>query len=445
MRPLPPRSKALRLLFPAALAAVLAPPARAQDGRRWSPAAYVRAVLESSPDAARSRLALKAAAARWKSALASAALPTLSFSADAVPYGHTPADSYAYHPWRLNASDVGVNSGLRWNLFNSFADELEVRFASLSKETADAELESGLRSLALSALRVYYDLALKGRILEVSEGNLKAQETQFALTQDLYKHGMKSYTDLLKSETDLLSSRLRLASARADIQKTLARFNTLLRRDPSAPAEPEPLSEPEDPGLPASGTDLREAFLKRPELRRARLDEDKASAGLRKTVRESAPALSLDALWQRQETATFGRPSSFGIPNPNYRLALTLALPSGFNAYSQAQNSLASRAELERAREARQAQELQVRQEVALSRAELERALETLRVASRKEEISRENLGLVSDQYQQGRADVIRLGQAQLDYLEAQVQRAQAMHDAHAAAAEYRFAAGEPL
>jgi hypothetical protein len=40
---------------------------------------------------------------------------------------------------------------------------------------------------------------------------------------------------------------------------------------------------------------------------------------------------------------------------------------------------------------------------------------------------------------------VIRLAQAQLDFLESQVQRAQAMHDAHVAAAEYRFAAGEPL
>ena len=436
------RSTAALLL---ALGAAFLRPGWAQETRLWSPAAYVAAALEASPETARSRLSRKAASYRWKSALASAALPALSWSADSVPYGPTPADSYQFHNWRLNASDVGINTGLRWNLFNSFADELNVRASSLAKDAADAELEASLRSQALAALRVYYSLALKGRILEVSEGNLKAQEAQFALTQDLYKHGMKSYTDLLKSETDLLSSRLRLASAQAETRKSLVRFNTLLQRGPLDPAEPEPLSEPGARTFPEPGTELRDSLLKRPELRIARLEEDKAAVGLRRTIREGVPALSLDALWQRQEVATFGKPSAFGIPNPNYRLALTLALPSGFNAYSQAQNALVSRSELERARESRRAVELQVGQEVALSRGELERALQTLRVASRKEEISRENLGLVSDQYQQGRADVIRLAQAQLDFLESQVQRAQAMHDAHVAAAEYRYAAGEPL
>ncbi|MEK7744512.1 MAG: TolC family protein [Elusimicrobiota bacterium] len=439
------RSAALLLLAPAALGAAFLPTAGAQETRLWSPASYVAAALEASPETARSRLSRKAASSRWKSALASAALPALSWSADSAPYGHTPADSYLFHNWRLNASDVGINTGLRWNLFNSFADELTVRASSLARDAAEAELDSSLRSQALAALRVYYSLALKGRILEVSEGNLKAQEAQFALTQDLYKHGMKSYTDLLKSETDLLSSRLRLASAQAETRKSLVRFNTLLQRGPLDPAEPEPLSEPGARAFPEPGTELRDSLRRRPELRIARLEEDKAAVSLRRTIREGVPALSLDALWQRQEVATFGKPSAFGIPNPNYRLSLTLALPSGFNAYSQAQNALASRSELERAREARRAQELQVGQEVALSRSELERALQTLRVASRKEEISRENLGLVSEQYQQGRADVIRLAQAQLDFLESQVQRAQAMHDAHVAAAEYRYAAGEAL
>ena len=142
------RSTAALLL---ALGAAFLRPGWAQETRLWSPAAYVAAALEASPETARSRLSRKAASYRWKSALASAALPALSWSADSVPYGHTPADSYQFHNWRLNASDVGINTGLRWNLFNSFADE-RVR-PPPHEEAADAGGVSCAPGLAAGLLR----------------------------------------------------------------------------------------------------------------------------------------------------------------------------------------------------------------------------------------------------------------------------------------------------
>ena len=64
------RSTAALLL---ALSAAALRTAGAQEPRLWSPAAYVAAALEASPETARSRLSRKAASYRWKSALASAA------------------------------------------------------------------------------------------------------------------------------------------------------------------------------------------------------------------------------------------------------------------------------------------------------------------------------------------------------------------------------------
>jgi len=54
-------------------------------------------------------------------------------------------------------------------------------------------------------------------------------------------------------------------------------------------------------------------------------------------------------------------------------------------------------------------------------------------------------LNLVLQQYRQGGADVIRLSQAQLDYVNAQVERMRAFHDAKIGLADYRRAVGEAL
>ena len=62
-----------------------------------------------------------------------------------------------------------------------------------------------------------------------------------------------------------------------------------------------------------------------------------------------------------------------------------------------------------------------------------------------KTEIARRNLDLVIEQYKQGSADVIRLAQAQLDFLEARTERSQADHDAGLSLLAYRRAIGEPL
>jgi outer membrane protein TolC len=423
---------------------LLAAPASAAPPPRWTPEDYVRAVLASAPELERSRAEDAAARARLRAAWADAALPRLSFSAKAYPYGHNPSDADAFRRWGLAHDQVALASSLNWNIID-LTDEFKVREARLARDGAQSSLATTLQERSLEALKTYFGLWFRRRTLEVQRGNLAMQEEQYALTQDLYKHGMKSYADLLKSETDLLSARLRTAAAEAGARRGLLDFDTLLRAEPDAPAEL--LSEFTPPVAPSAelSADLRTALARRSELAGARAALEKAVQRRRRAIVEAFPSLSLDAQWQRSDPASFGGRYAAAPPNPRYRLALELALPSGFNFVSQEAAAAVAAAERRSAAAGLDERERLVRAGVVTARIELERSLAVLAVAERKTQISKESLDLVTEQYQQGRADIIRLGQAQLDSLNAQTERAQALHDAMVSQAEYRFATGEPL
>jgi outer membrane protein TolC len=172
---------------------------------------------------------------------------------------------------------------------------------------------------------------------------------------------------------------------------------------------------------------------------------EKAAFQAKGSWQASLPALSLDFSWSNDQAAGFGGTYSNTPPNPRYWLGLSLALPSGFNGLSQAGRVSEARANLRSARAALREAEKSVTGEVASARIELERALSALGTARRKAEIAAESLSLVTQHYRQGSADVIRLGQAQLDNLDALTQRAQALHDAVLSRARYAYATGGPL
>ena len=430
------------LLLTASPAAYAAP---AAGSFALSTAAYVQAVRSASPDLEKARAEYEAASARYRSAVGSAYLPSLSFSARTYPYGHNPLDGNRFRGWDFAGDQSDLQAGASWNLLD-YADWFRAKEARASWEIAGRGLESALRDKTMDALRAYYALWLRRKLVEVRQSNLKAQQDQYALTKDLYKHGMKSYADLLKSETDLLSSRLRLSRADGDAREALLRFNVLLRRDADAPADLE-FKSAADPALAAAdvAADLRGALRRRNEMEGARLSVERAGVRYKRAWAESLPTLALNAAYSWEASAGFGGTYADPSPNPRYYLGLALSLPSGFNGLTQAGNLAAADAERAQARAALDQLELQVREQVVSARIDVERAVDSYGVAKRKEEISKESLDLVTEQYQQGRADVIRLSQAQLDNMEAQVERAQALYDSLVSQAAYRLATGEPM
>ncbi|HVE11896.1 MAG TPA: TolC family protein [Elusimicrobiota bacterium] len=430
-----------------AVLALAASPALAQaPAAPWSPKAFVAAALETSPEVEQARQVLASADAAYGADLFTAVLPSLSFSANAYPWGNNPGNGYAFNSWRLNRRETSVNAGLTWTLFNSFQDSLQARFSYQSREIARRALDDVLQAQALKALQGFHDLRLNDALAGVARRDLETQQAQYGLTQDLYRHGMKSLSDLLKTETDWRSSELRLESAQAARKLSAFRFTELLARAPEEAVSLEAAVPPEASALPPLDEDLRRAAVERPDMARLRLENDRTRTAFLQSVRGAAPSLSFAYQRNYQEYASFGLPSSgFGIRNPNHYFALNLSLPTGFNFGTQYEKVRGARADRSASDAARRALERTVRDDVYSARVALDAARRSYAVSAIKEDIAKRNLELVTEQYRQGSADVIRLSQAQLDHVTAQVERMRALHDADVSRAQYRKAVGEPL
>ncbi|MDD5658062.1 MAG: TolC family protein [Elusimicrobia bacterium] len=415
---------------------------RAEGVSTFTAAGYVRAALEASPEVRQAAALFEASRQAWRSQAAAAWLPTLGAGAGAVPYGHDPAAGYAFRHWSLSRPDLAFQESVNLNLFNSFADYYKTRQAALARETAGSVLDASRQNRAFSAAQSFYDLGLKDRLLDVAVENLKIQKDGYDLTLDLYRNGMKSLADLLKSETDWRSSELLVSQAEAERRRALLQFNLLIDRPADAGAVLEVDLEPGTTVLPGLSVDVEYALSRRPELVFARLAVAAAETAASDAVRAGAPQFSADAAWSRTGNGSrVGNPE----PSPNYRLALSLSLPLGFNGASQIFNAASARARAAAARQDLGATIRQVRSEVHSAFIALGQALDAHRIAALKQDIARRNLELVNEQYKQGSADVIRLAQAQLDYLQARTEKSQALFGAFTSRFQYRLAIGEPL
>ncbi|MBI5625359.1 MAG: TolC family protein [Elusimicrobia bacterium] len=423
------------------LCAPLAAQPAAPTAESYTLTAYVQAALEKSPEVRQARESSQAAAYQWKSQFAAATLPTLGFTLQGPFYGHSTLNDYRFNVWRMERQDMSAATSLNLNLFNSFQDYLKTRQSRLSRDSSLESLRSVTQSRSFEALRAFYDLDLKLSLQDVTDQNLAAQAEQYRLTEELYRNGMKSLSDLLKSETDWRSAEQRLAAAVADTKSSLVTFNILIERDPFSPAA---LKADLDPGatvLPQVALDLARALAQKPDVLKARRDLERAQAGLDLALQGMTPTLAVNATLSRADLGP-GRPAN---PNPYYQLGLSLSAPFNFNFASQYFNYRASAAEKKRSAAALASAERTVTSDLHSAYIVLERAYKTYHITSQKEVIASRNLAIVNERYKQGSADVITLAQAQLDYLSARVDRAQALHEAFINRALYKLAVGDPL
>ena len=426
-----------------ALSALLlaAAPARAED---FTISSYTAAALATAPEVRTAEDAWRAADAALKGQTAAMVLPTLAFTYAEYPYGHNPLDSYRYHRGGLGLRRGQATTTANWNLFNSFVDLQKTRAAAATRRAAAGALKAARQDRAFAAISEFYDLSSKTELLGVAQQNLKDQKQQYDQSLDLYKNGMKSLADLLKSETDWRSSQLRIISAEAERKRSLVSFNILIDREPGSDVELTVNLAAGATDLPRIGDDLARALEQRPEIVSAREELDKARVALQQAIQGVLPTVKVDATWTKTRQASFGGAAS-ALPNPSESVGLSVALPFGFNFFTQGFSVASARAEKRRAEAAKAAAERTVRGEAYGAHINLEKVTNSYTIALLKEDISAKSLELVGRQYRQGAADAIRMNQAQNDYLNARVERALALHDIFIDRARYRRAVGDPL
>jgi outer membrane protein TolC len=424
--------------------ALLPPPPCAAAGQ--TAAEYVQAALAASPEVRQADEAWRAADDAYKGQFAAMLLPTLSYTIQDYPYGDDPSLGYLHHGWQYKRSDVTTNATANWNLFNGFQDWLKTRLAAEARASAARALDAARQDRALAALQAFYALNARSRLVDVAQEDLRAQEDQYRETQRLYRDGLKSLADLYKSETEWHTSEIRFASARDDFKAAQQPFNSLIDRAPWAEASIAAELEPGTTDLPSIEADAAGLAARRPEILRALEAQKQAETAEKQALLGLFPTLTVNAAWNREQTATDGLPSSaLGIPSPNRQVGMTLSLPIGFNGATQGFAYAGARAARRGAKAAVDLAQRSARDELYAAWINLERATITYALDVRLEEIAQSGLEIVEAQYRQGSADALRMADARSDLLNAHVQKATALQDIFVSRAAYRRAAGVPL
>ncbi len=106
-----------------------------------------------------------------------------------------------------------VSIGLRWNLFNGFADKAKIEASVAAQRQADAErarAESGVR---LQVRQAWVNLRAAQQRIETARVAAEEAEESLRISQNRYEAGFVTVTDLLRTETALVDTRTRQVAA----------------------------------------------------------------------------------------------------------------------------------------------------------------------------------------------------------------------------------------
>ncbi len=106
-----------------------------------------------------------------------------------------------------------VSIGVRWNLFNGFADRSRIEEANYGSDRARATALRVNSAVRLEVRRAWAGLRAAQQRIEVAKAAVAEAEESLRITQNRYQAGMGNVTDLLRTETAVLESRTRYLGA----------------------------------------------------------------------------------------------------------------------------------------------------------------------------------------------------------------------------------------
>jgi outer membrane protein TolC len=103
--------------------------------------------------------------------------------------------------------------GLRWNLFNGYADQARVEETSHLLRRAAAEQSRMNSAVRLEVRRAWEDLRAAQIRIEVAQAAVAMARESLRITKNRYEAGLATVTDLLRNETALLEADTRRLAA----------------------------------------------------------------------------------------------------------------------------------------------------------------------------------------------------------------------------------------
>ncbi len=399
---------------------------------------FVRTYLVRSPEVKARKNTLLNARVDYQNAFTEAFLPSFSVSANADKT-YTRPDNI--HSWsELRHADSRAQASGTWNLLNSGKDRLAYQNASLAYEIAQIAFDAYVQESALSAVKMYYDLLLNQKLVEVYQNDLEINRKQYQQDKVLYDNGLKTRSDLLSSETNYRSSQLSLFSAQNNYANALTAFNIALNQ----PTETEiTLDETLDKtalALPSLDQDLTQALAHRHDVRERRLQLRQQDIAFKQGKLNTLPSLFVDLF------GSTGRGfNGHELWNYNYGMAAGISFDLGFlyiDKYRTRQN-------LARTHENAQLDFEQflrsMRDDVVQTRNALALKMQSMEISDLRLQAATQKFEATQTKYKNGLMSATDLTVAQQAMVSAQIEHARLLTDLEITKLRYQYAIGQNI
>lgn len=399
---------------------------------------YIRAFLNNSPQVRAEHNKLLNARAIYQNAFTESFLPSFSVSATADKT-YTRPDNI--HSWsELRHFDSNANASGTWNLLNSGKDRLAYQNASLSYEIAQIAFDAFVQETVLSAVKVYYDLLLNQKLLEVHQADLEINRKQYEQDKVLYDNGLKTRSDLLSSETNYRSSQLSLFSAQNDYANALTAFNIALNQPTEMEITLDETLDKTVTPLPSLDSDLTNALAHRHDVRERRLQLKQQDIAFKQGKLNTVPSLFVDLF------GSTGRGlNEHELWNYNYGIAAGVTFDLGFfyvDKYRIRQN-------LARTHENAQLDFEQflrsMRDDVVQTRNALALKMQSIEISDLRLQAATQKFEATQTKYKNGLMSATDLTVAQQAMVSAQIEHARLLTDLEITKLRYQYAIGQNI
>lgn len=347
--------------------------------------------------------------------------PSLNLNADASRLSAQPG---------FNAGKIGdsYNTGLsmRYNIFQGGKTIASVHAARYNYQAGKSEFKANEQDLILSVTEAYYQLLQAEQFTRVAEKSLQRAQSHLDFANARFKTGLASRSDILKAKTERSNAKLDLIHARNAVLMAHGQLNVALGRNVSSPIKIiDDLSKAAANATQGNQNKfqalVREAFKKRPELRKINDQLQAQRSFIRLAKADYLPTVSLDANYN------FSGAEVSQLYQSNYiGLSVRLPLFSGFSRPARvSQEKLQLRVLEQQAASLRQQISLEV-WNAFLALKEVKERIVNTQVFLKD---AKENLNISEGEYKEGVGSMLDVLDAETTFVAAQQHYIEALAD----------------
>lgn len=386
----------------------------------------VAIAIKYHPTVVQANQRLESAQARFDSAKGSY-LPQLDTSLSVSTRASTGSE---------NSTDQSYSNSLSLSqlIYDFGKTPASVRQAYENLMAAELNSKSNTSNIVYKIKEAYYDLIKQQALVKVAEENVRQYEKRLEQVKGFAEVGRRIRYDVTKTEVDLAEARLTLVKTTNALAVSRAVLNNALglAEDPGYPVQTPPL-----PDKISYAFDKLWAKVKsnNPEFLAQAASEKAASAGVDKAIADLYPSLSLSASYS-WSGSSFPLSWSWLVGT-----ALRLNLFQGFQKVNAIDEAVAN-LRLSRAQRAELEQRLYL--DINRAFAQLADSNQRLSITNLSVRQAQENLTLVEQRYEVGKASSVELTDAQVALVNARSNQVQAEFDYQIAIAQIKKTIYEP-